>query len=497
MKLREVLAGASVAEWSGDADVEVSGLAYSSGDVNPGGLFFCVLGSRSDGHDFAATAVEAGAGSLVVERTLDLPVAQALVPDARVAMAPAAVAFYGDPTAELRVAGITGTNGKTTTTFLLRHVLESTGTRTGQLGTIRRVVGGVEADVERTTPEAIDLQRTFREMLEAGDRACAMEVSSHALALRRADGVRFAVATFTNLTQDHLDFHADMEDYFAAKRLLFAGTPEHPAAAVVNADDRYGARLVEELRAEGRPVLTFSAAGAQADFSADEVEFDASGARFVCRSGEGAAPVELRLPGLFNVENALAAIATSSALGVEVRAAAAALADAEQVPGRLEPVDEGQPFAVLVDYAHTPDSLENVLGSARPLTEGRLWCVFGAGGDRDREKRPLMGEAVAHLADVAVVTSDNPRSEDPDEIVREIVAGMRDPDATARVKVVVDRREAIATALAAADPGDTVLIAGKGHEQGQEFEDGRKIPFDDTEVARAELRALRTATHRD
>jgi UDP-N-acetylmuramoyl-L-alanyl-D-glutamate--2,6-diaminopimelate ligase len=493
MKLREVLAGASVAEWLGDAGVEVSGLAYSSPDVEPGTLFFCVPGSRSDGHDFAPAAAEAGAAALVVDHRLELRLPQAIVADVRAAMAPAAVAFFGDPTAELRVAGITGTNGKTTTAFLARHVLERSGTPTGQLGTVKRVVGGAEAEVERTTPEAIDLQRTFREMLDAGDRACVMEVSSHALALRRADGVRFAVGAFTNLTQDHLDFHAGMEDYFAAKQLLFAGTPEPPPVAVVNADDAYGARLAGGLRRGHSRLLTFSAAGGEADFAAREVAFDASGARFTCLSADGEHPVSLPLPGHFNVENALAAIATTWALGVPVAAATAALADARRVPGRLEPVDEGQPFAVLVDYAHTPDSLENALEAARRLTEGRLVCVFGAGGDRDREKRPLMGAATARLADVAVVTSDNPRSEDPEAIVAEIVGGMRGDDASAEIEVEVDRRKAIAAAIAGAEAGDTVLIAGKGHEQGQEFEGGRKIPFDDRDVAREELRALRPA----
>jgi len=494
MKLRELLAGAAVAEWVANPEVEVSGLAYSSSEVRPGTAFFCVPGARSDGHDFAPAALDAGATALVVERRLDLDVTQAVVADARAAMAPAAVAFFGDPTAELRVAGITGTNGKTTTAFLLRHILERTGTPTGQLGTVKRVVGGEESEVERTTPEAIDLQRTFREMLDAGDRACAMEVSSHALALGRAQGVRFAAAAFTNLTQDHLDFHPDMEDYFAAKALLFSGTPEVPGTSVVNIDDEHGRRLAAELARRSQPLLTVSAAGAEADFVATEVGFDASGSAFTLRSPGGEHAVRLPLPGHFNTENALIAIATASALGADEGNAAAALADADLVPGRMEPVDEGQPFAVLVDYAHTPDSLENVLSAARRLGEGRLISVFGAGGDRDRDKRPLMGAAAAILSDIAFVTSDNPRSEEPAAIVAQVEAGMRGQDARARVEIEVDRRAAIAAALAEARPGDIVVIAGKGHEQGQEFEEGRKIPFDDRAVAREELRALRAAT---
>jgi UDP-N-acetylmuramoyl-L-alanyl-D-glutamate--2,6-diaminopimelate ligase len=484
MKLRDVLAGTEVAEIAGDAETEVTSLAYDSTRVEPGTLFFCVRGARADGHEFAAGAVERGASALVVERHLDLPVAQARVADARAAMAPAAARFWSDPTAELRVAGVTGTNGKTTTAFLIRHLLEAAGTPTGLLGTVTSVVGGVEEPVERTTPEAIDLQRTFRRMLEAGDRACAMEVSSHALALERTAGIRVAVAVFTNLTQDHLDFHADMEDYFAAKRLLFdSGQAE---AALVNVDDPYGARLASEIECR-----TLSAAGAEgADFRALGVAFDASGSRFRCAAPGGEADVAMPLPGHFNVENALAALATANLLGVELAAGAAALATAERVPGRFEPVDVGQPFTVLVDYAHTPDSLENALAAARRLGHGRLISVFGCGGDRDREKRPLMGEIGARLSDLTVVTSDNPRSEDPEAIIADILSGIPGGGSGA-VRVEPDRRAAIGLAIAEAEAGDVIVIAGKGHEQGQEFAGGRKVPFDDREVAAAELRELR------
>jgi UDP-N-acetylmuramoyl-L-alanyl-D-glutamate--2,6-diaminopimelate ligase len=485
MILRELLAGADVLEIVGDAEVDITGLAYDSRRVEPGTLYFCVPGHTADGHEFAPLAVQAGAVAVVVERRLELEpyVVQAQVTDARAAMAHAAVRFYDDPTAELRVVGITGTNGKTTTAFLVRHLLESSGVQTGLLGTVKRVVGGIEEEVVRTTPEAIDLQATFRRMLDAGDRACAMEVSSHALALSRSDGIRFAVATFTNLTQDHLDFHADMEDYFQAKRRLFVS--DQAERSVVNLDDPYGERLLAELDCR-----TFSAAGDErADYRALAVSFDIAGARFVCAGPEGEAEVSLPLPGRFNVANALAALATVGELGVGLERAAPLLADAERIPGRFEPVDEGQPFAVLVDYAHTPDSLENVLAAARGLTEGRLIVVFGCGGDRDREKRPLMGEIGARLSDVCVVTSDNPRSEHPDAIIAEILDGIA-PEAPAEIHVEPERRAAIAMALDLARPGDTVVIAGKGHEQGQEFEGGRKIPFDDRDVAREELRRL-------
>ncbi len=491
MELRELLAGADVVEIRGDSQTEISGLAYDSRQAGPGVLFFAIPGFTADGHAFAPLAVQAGATAVVVERALELEpfVVQAVVGDARAAMAHAAVRFYGDPTAELGVVGITGTNGKTTTAFLIRHILERAGVQSGLLGTVKRVVGGVEEPVERTTPEAIELQATFRRMVDAGDRACAMEVSSHALSLNRVDGIRFAVGAFTNLTQDHLDFHADMEDYFLAKRRLFEGG--RAERLVVNLDDPYGDKLAAEFDAVG-----FSAAGDErANLRALDLRFDAAGSRFRLATADGETEVELPLPGRFNVENALCALACALALGVGLGDAIAALADAERVPGRFEPVDEGQGFAVLVDYAHTPDSLENVLVSARQITaaDGRLICVFGCGGDRDRDKRPLMGEIADRLAEIAVVTSDNPRSEDPEAIIAEIRAGMG--AGGSRIEVEPDRRTAIALALAEARAADTVVIAGKGHEQGQEFEHGRKLPFDDRDVAREELLVLATPSN--
>jgi UDP-N-acetylmuramoyl-L-alanyl-D-glutamate--2,6-diaminopimelate ligase len=475
MRLSQLLAALDGARIVGDSAVEIADLAYDSRKAGPGTLFFCVPGEQVDGHEFAARAVASGAAALVVERELSQPVPQVLVADARAAMAPLAARFWGDPTAQLRVLGVTGTNGKTTTAFLVREILESAGTSCGLLGTVKQVVAGAEEAVERTTPEAIDLQATFRRMLDGGDRACAMEVSSHAMALRRADAIHFEVALFTNLTQDHLDFHADMEDYFGAKRKLFAAAPR---TAIVNIDDPYGARLAEEF-----DCVTFSAEGAEADYSARDVAFDAGGASFTVNG----LVVRTLLPGHFNVANALGAFAAAVALGVEPEQIVAGLARAGRVPGRFEPIDEGQGFTVLVDYAHTPDSLENVLRAARRLTAGRVIAVFGAGGDRDRDKRPKMGRAGAELADLAVITSDNPRSEEPAAIVAEVAGGA---SGGAELVIEVDRRAAIALALARAEAGDTVVIAGKGHEQGQEFEGGRKIPFDDREVAREELRKL-------
>jgi UDP-N-acetylmuramoyl-L-alanyl-D-glutamate--2,6-diaminopimelate ligase len=477
MRVEALVPEVGVARIVGDGSVEVADLAYDSRKVGPGTLFFCVPGEKVDGHEFADQVIAAGAVALVVERELGVGVPQVVVADARAAMAPIAARFFGDPTAELRVVGVTGTNGKTTTAFLIREILEGAGISTGLLGTVKQVVGGAEEAVERTTPEAIDLQRTFRRMLDGGDRACAMEVSSHAMSLRRADAIHFEVALFTNLTQDHLDFHADMEDYFLAKRKLFEVAP---GRAIVNLDDPYGRRLAEEFEC-----VTFSAEGADADYAAKGVEFDAAGARFSALTPSGEVELRTTLPGHFNVANALGAFAAARALGVDAEVAARGLTAAARVPGRFEPIDEGQGFSVLVDYAHTPDSLENVLRAARRLTAGRLISVFGAGGDRDRDKRPMMGRAGAELSDLAIVTSDNPRSEQPQAIVAEVAAGTG-----GGAEVEVDRRAAIALALGRAEPGDTVVIAGKGHEQGQEFEGGRKVPFDDREVAREELRKL-------
>ena len=489
-------ASAVAAEIRGEDEVEIADLAYDSRRVGSGTLFFCFAGEKSDGHEFASRVVEMGASALVVERPVDAGVPQVRVEDARRAMAPIAAVFNGDPTSELTVIGITGTNGKTTTAFLVRALLEAAGRRCGLLGTVKQVVGGEVEEVERTTPEAIDLQRTFARMLEAGDEFCAMEVSSHALVLHRADAIHFAAKVFTNLSQDHLDFHADMEDYFGAKRLLFSGEGVAPlielegGLSVLNVDDPYGQRLAGELSCgSGGECITYSAAGGGADLSARGVAFDASGSRFLCLTPEGSIEVRTPLPGDFNVANALAALAVAHALGLDLHTSAEALGSAEQVPGRFESIDEGQPFGVLVDYAHTPDSLENVLAAARRITHGRLISVFGCGGDRDREKRPLMGRAGAELSDLAIVTSDNPRSEDPAAIIDEIRAGIPE-DPHAEVVIEPDRRGAIALALSRAGEGDTVVVAGKGHEQGQEFEGGLKIPFDDRDVAREELKRL-------
>ena len=473
MLLRDVLAEATGAA----ADVPISGLAYDDRRAGPGVAFFCVRGLTRDGHDFAATAAANGAAALVVDHVVDVDLPQVVVPDVRAAMAPAAAALAGDPTASLAMVGVTGTNGKTTTAFLTRALLEAGGLRTGMLGTVEQVIDGRAEPAVRTTPEAIDLQPAFAAMRDAGDVACVIEVSSHALALHRADAIHWDVAIFTNLTQDHLDFHPSMEEYFAAKRRLFDAGPR---LAVINIDDAYGRRLAAEIPA----ALTIAIDDPEASLRATEVVGGFAGSRFVA----GGLELEVALPGRFNVLNALGAVAAARTLGVADEQIVAALPAAGRVPGRFEPVDAGQDFAVIVDYAHTPDSLDNVLRAARELTDGRVLVVFGCGGDRDRGKRPLMGAIAGRLADVAYVTSDNPRSEAPDAIIAEILGGV---GSGMTVESIEDRAEAIAGAVASARAGDVVVIAGKGHEQGQEFADGVTLPFDDMDVARAALTPVR------
>ncbi|HMJ00267.1 MAG TPA: UDP-N-acetylmuramoyl-L-alanyl-D-glutamate--2,6-diaminopimelate ligase [Gaiellaceae bacterium] len=464
MELARIAETLSPTQVVGDTtEVEIADLAYDTRAVGLGALFFCVPGSRFDGHDLAERAIESGAAALVVERPVASRVPQLVVADAREAMAAAAVEFFGHPTDELKIAGITGTNGKTTTAFLLHSILEEAGWKPGLIGTIESRIGGERRPAVRTTPEAIDLQRSFREMLDAGDRSCALEATSHGSALGRLEGIRFASLAFTNLTQDHLDLHGTMDAYFEAKRRLFL---EHRPPAAINVGDPWGRRLAEERS----DALTYG-------FAED-----------AALRPEALDGIDLKLKGRFNVENALAALASAQLLGIEADAIARGLEALGGVPGRFETVDEGQPFTVVVDYAHTPDSLENVLTTARELDTGRVICVFGCGGDRDREKRPMMGRIASDRADIAIVTSDNPRSEDPRAIIDEIVAGT-----DGELEIVPDRRQAIAQAIETAAAGDVVLIAGKGHEQGQEFRD-RTVPFDDREVAREALRRLGAAT---
>jgi UDP-N-acetylmuramoyl-L-alanyl-D-glutamate--2,6-diaminopimelate ligase len=446
MELDRLIAATRPTEVVGPAALEIADLAYDTGAVTPGTLFFCVPGTNVDGHELAPRAIEGGAVALVVERPLPANVPQLVVPSVRDAMPRAAAEFFAAPSRELEVAGVTGTNGKTTTAFLLHAILDVAGRRPGLLTNIERRVGGESVPTGLNTPEAIDLQRLLRAMLAAGDRSCAMEATSIAASQGRLRGTRFAVLVFTNLTQDHLDYHGTMEDYFAAKRDLFAEAER----AVVNVGDEWGKRL-----AAGLPnAVTFT--------PDDELP-----------------DVGLRLAGSFNRTNALGAVLAARELGIDDESIRRGIASVAAVPGRFEEVDEGQPFAVIVDYAHTPDSLANILQAARELADRRVLVVFGAGGDRDREKRPVMGEIAASLADRAIVTTDNPRSEDPAAIAAEVAGGA--------LEIVLDRGAAIEAAIADAEPGDVVVIAGKGADREIEIAGG-SIPFDDRDVARAVLR---------
>ena len=479
MELDALIRALAPGDVIGGRPVEILDLAYDTRRVAEGTLFFCVPGATRDGHDLAAEAVATGAVALVVERPVDADVPQLVVESVRASMALAADTFFGYPTDRLTVAGVTGTNGKSTTAYLLRSILQAEGRPTGLVGTVEWIVGGESRDAPHTTPEAIDLQRLFRDMLDAGDDAVVIEASSHGSHYRRLDRVRFDALVFTNLTQEHLDLHGDMEEYFQAKRRLFTGVTSPPAA--VNIGDPYGRRLADELEAAHRaPLVTFGLRP-EAEVRAERLELGPHGSTLTA----GGMEIVTRLPGVFNVENVLGAVAAALLLDLDEDAIVEGIDALAGVAGRFEAIDEGQDFAVVVDYSHKPDALAAVLRAARALGDGRLTVVFGAGGDRDRIKRPEMGRVARQLADSVIVTSDNPRSEDPLEIIGEVLQG-----AGTEVEVDPDRRSAIETAIERAEDGDVVVIAGKGHEQGQEIA-GVVHPFDDREVARAALRASR------
>lgn len=466
-------------------ELEITQLAFDTRAVRPGSLFFCVPGFSRDGHDFAAHAIAQGAAAIVVNRPLNLGVPEVVVDDVRSAMALAAARFYGDPSREVAVVGITGTNGKTTTAFMLHDLLKRVDRSCGIIGTVKAVIGGQDQPLERTTPEAIDLQRMLRAMADAGDTICALEVSSHALELARVEHTNFKIALFTNLTQDHLDFHETLEDYFQAKRRLFLADPE---VRIANVGDRYGRRLADEFA----DTVTFalengSDALSEVNYLATDIVSDLHGTSFKLRSPDGEFDLSLPVHGRFNVANFVGAWAAARALGVPATDLLASLDAITAIPGRFQAVDAGQDFLVVVDYAHTPDSLENVLQTARELTTGRVIVVFGCGGDRDRAKRPKMGEVSDQNADLCIVTTDNPRSEDPPAIISEITAAM-----SPGTIVEADRAAAIARAIELANAGDVVVIAGKGHEQGQEFANGHKEPFDDVAQAFRALTSLRS-----
>jgi UDP-N-acetylmuramoyl-L-alanyl-D-glutamate--2,6-diaminopimelate ligase len=457
--------------------VRVTGCTHDSRAVQPGDLYAALAGARAHGATFAEQAIARGAVAVLTDssgaqQVTGVPVLVAEQP--RAVLGKIASWIHGHPSSALTVLGITGTNGKTTTAFFLEAGLRAAGHTTGLLGTVLTRIGDVEVTSERTTPESTDLHALFALMRERGVTAVAMEVSSHALAYGRVDGVRFDTSVFTNLSQDHLDFHPTMEDYFAAKAQLF--TPAHSARGIVNEEDAYGRRLL------AAPSIPLQSYGPDGQWRAEDVGLRADGSSFTLVGPGLRLEAAVQLPGAFNVSNALGALACLITAGVPAEAAVRGVAGLGSVPGRMERVDVGQPFAALVDYAHTPDAVETLLRSVRTVTPGRVIVVLGCGGDRDRGKRPLMGQAAVDGADLAVLTSDNPRSEDP----LAILAEMAQPDAV----VEPDRRAAIAYAVSQAAPGDSVVVAGKGHERGQEIA-GVVTPFDDREVLRACLEAVR------
>jgi UDP-N-acetylmuramoyl-L-alanyl-D-glutamate--2,6-diaminopimelate ligase len=462
-------------------DASITGLAHSSKAVGPGDLFSCMPGQVVDGHDYAAAAVESGAVALLVERFLLFDVAQARVERVRDVQGDLASTFFGRPSQDMLVAGVTGTNGKTTITYLVESIALAAGKRTGVIGTIERRFADVIEAAPRNTPEAVDVQHLLRRMADAGTDLVAMEATSDGLAQGRLRGTRFATAAFTNLTQDHLNTHGSMEAYFDAKAMLFSR--DYTDRAVINIDSPYGRRLVE--LSSDLHVTTYGIN--EGDISCEDVSLGSTGSRATVRTPAGTFELVTRLVGAYNVSNCLCAIGMALDCGIALDSVAQGVSSIGRVPGRLERVDAGQPFLALVDYAHTPDALEQALRACRELATGRLIVVFGCGGDRDRAKRPLMGEAATRIADLSFITSDNPRSEDPAAIVSEVEVGAR--RGSGEFRSVVDRREAIADALASARPGDVVLVAGKGHEQGQQFAD-RTLPFDDRDVVREHLEAL-------
>lgn len=483
MRLKELFSGVPDLSFSGPADADVTGIRYDSRRVQEGDLFAAIRGENFDGARFIPDALQRGARSFLVETGVSTVEGCAMVrtPNVRHSLALASRNFFRDPSSRIRVVGITGTNGKTTTSYLVHGILESAGVRSGLIGTVQYLVGGQVISAARTTPESPDLNAHLSAMIEAGAGACIMEVSSHALMLDRVTGIRMAVAAFTNLTPEHLDFHRDMEDYYRAKSRLFMEV--EVGGRVVNLDDAFGRRLAEEV---GAGVLTYGMKGGDIH-PAGHLAFGHWGSRCTLSTPWGRVEINSPLPGRFNLSNIMAAAGICGLMGLSPPQISEGLLTVRRVPGRFERVDRGQAFSALVDYAHTPDALENLLVNVREITSGRVLTVFGCGGDRDRTKRPIMGEVAARLSDLVIVTSDNPRSEDPEAIIDEIMEAFRKiPDHVSRNS---DRRSAIAEAVGHARPGDTIVVAGKGHENYQLL-GGRVIPFSDVDELAAAIDGL-------
>ena len=478
MKLADLVREVPGAELHGDAELEIGKVAHDSRRCDEASLFVAIQGLAADGNDFVEAAVKKGATAVVSEESPRAGVPWIRVRDAREALALLSAAVLAHPGRELDLVGVTGTNGKTTTAFMIDSAVRESGETSGLVGTVDYRIGDRVAEAVRTTPESSDLQLLLRQMVDAGCRRAVLEVSSHALALKRAHGLAFRVAVFTNLSRDHLDFHEDMDAYFAAKRILFDSLLREDGHAVVNVDDDHGAELA---RSSARRVLTCSLSPG-ADFTAEDVQLSLDGTRFRAKTPAGDFEARTPLIGRFSVRNALCAFAAGHALGLPPDAVQRGLASLKGVPGRMERVDAGQDFTVLVDYAHTDDALKNLLETVRELDPRRVITVFGCGGDRDRSKRPLMGAVAARLSDVVILTSDNPRSEPPEAILEEVRRGIP-ADRVEETELIIGRREAIARALEMGREGVVVVIAGKGHETRQVLRD-RTVPFDDRQVVR-------------
>jgi UDP-N-acetylmuramoyl-L-alanyl-D-glutamate--2,6-diaminopimelate ligase len=489
MLLKDLVDELPALRTEGSLDREVAGITYDSRRISPGMVFVAIPGQNTDGHDFIPAAIDRGAAAIICERNgfTSQRAAKIKVADARAALARASAAFYGHPSAKLKVIGVTGTNGKTTVSFMVKRILEAAGLKTGLLGTIRYEIGDRVIPAHRTTPEALEVQYLMSQMLRAGCQACVMEVSSHALDQKRVAGVEFDVGIFTNLTQDHLDYHGTMENYFTSKSHLFDRWPDgsKPGAAIINIDDAYGLHLSDTTNAEVR--LTYGVCG-RASLRATKIQLGRDETRFQVETGDKTIACHLPLIGTHNIYNALAAAGTGLALKVSAQHIQAGLNGMRPVPGRLEGINCGQPFGVFVDYAHTDDALQNVLKTLREITPGRLLVTFGCGGSRDTGKRAKMGIVAARMADATIITSDNPRKETPASIAAQIEEGFRSVR-TDGYRVELDRERSIDEVIRMAKPGDTVLIAGKGHETYQEFAD-TVVPFDDCVMAREALEAF-------
>ncbi|WP_410514517.1 UDP-N-acetylmuramoyl-L-alanyl-D-glutamate--2,6-diaminopimelate ligase [Paenibacillus sp. BR2-3] len=491
MKVNELSSCLATSRLYGDGDVEISDVQTDSRRVKPGDLFICLPGHTVDGHEYAPQAAAKGATAIVCERKLDIDLPQVIVDDSRFAMSVISNAFFGSPSSRMRMIGVTGTNGKTTTTYLIERIMQDQDIKTGLIGTIQMRYDGQSYPMSGTTPESLELQRSLQDMASKGVQCCVMEVSSHALEQGRVKGTDFRTAIFTNLSQDHLDYHHTMEEYRAVKGLFFSRLgnvispwKEERKYAVLNADDAASIYFAAQTAAE---VVTYGI-DSEANVRASQISITAKGTFFHVDTFKGEADISLRMVGKFNVYNALAAIAAALLEDIPLAEIKASLEAVAGVDGRVESVDEGQNFAVIVDYAHTPDGLENVLRTVREFAAGKVFTVFGCGGDRDRTKRPLMGKIAARYSDFVLVTSDNPRTEDPLLILKDIEAGLtEDGISPERYELIADRREAIRKAIEMASPGDVVLIAGKGHETYQII-GGVVHDFDDRIVAKEVIR---------